>query len=148
MLIVRRNNGSNWLSRWFDDNFFDTELVSRTNGTAPAVNVKETTEKYIMEVAVPGLQKEWAHLDIDNEGNLNVAIENKMEHKKEHKGEERHAHYLRREFSYSNYEQTYELPDNADRDKIEAKVADGVLTIVIPKILKEEEKKTKKIEVK
>ena len=148
MLLARRNNNQNWLSNWFDDDFFDTSMMPRMNATAPAVNVKETAEDYTMEVAVPGLKKEWVRMNIDNEGNLNLAIENKLEHKEENKGDDKHAHYLRREFSYSNYEQTYVLPDDADRDKINAKVADGVLTVVIPKVLKDEQKTQKTIEVK
>ena len=40
------------------------------------------------------------------------------------------------------------LPDNADRNKISAKVADGVLTVVIPKEIKDEQKTLKSIEVK
>lgn len=148
MLLARRNNNQNWLTNWFDDDFFDTSLMPRMNATAPAVNVKETAEDYTMEVAVPGLKKEWVRMNIDNEGNLKLAIENKLEHKEEHKSDDKHAHYLRREFSYTNYEQTYVLPDDADRDKISAKVADGVLTVVIPKEVKEEQKTLKSIEVK
>ena len=152
MLLARRNNNQNWLNNWFDDDFFDTALMPRMNATAPAVNVKETAEDYTMEVAVPGLKKEWVRVNIDNEGNLKLAIENKFEHKEEKKddkkSDEKHVHYLRREFSYSNYEQTYVLPDDADRNKISAKVADGVLTVVIPKEVKEEQKTLKNIEVK
>lgn len=152
MLLARRNNNQNWLSNWFDDDFFDTALMPRMNATAPAVNVKETAEDYTMEVAVPGLKKEWVRVNIDNEGNLKLAIENKFEHKEEKKadknGDEKHVHYLRREFSYSNYEQTYVLPDDVDRNKISAKVADGVLTVVIPKEVKDEQKTLKNIEVK
>lgn len=152
MLLARRNNNQNWLSNWFDDDFFDTALMPRMNATAPAVNVKETAEDYTMEVAVPGLKKEWVRVNIDNEGNLKLAIENKFEHKEENKdgkkSDEKHVHYLRREFSYSNYEQTYVLPDDVDRNKISAKVADGVLTVVIPKEVKEEQKTLKTIEVK
>lgn len=152
MLLARRNNNQNWLSNWFDDDFFDTALMPRMNATAPAVNVKETAEDYTMEVAVPGLKKEWVRVNIDNEGNLKLAIENKFEHKEENKdgkkSDEKHVHYLRREFSYSNYEQTYVLPDDVDRNKISAKVADGVLTVVIPKEVKEEQKTLKNIEVK
>ena len=152
MLLARRNNNQNWLNNWFDDDFFDTALMPRMNATAPAVNVKETAEDYTMEVAVPGLKKEWVRVNIDNEGNLKLAIENKFEHKEENKDEkksdEKHVHYLRREFSYSNYEQTYVLPDDVDRNKISAKVADGVLTVVIPKEVKEEQKTLKNIEVK
>lgn len=152
MLLARRNNNQNWLSNWFDDDFFDTALMPRMNATAPAVNVKETAEDYTMEVAVPGLKKEWVRVNIDNDGNLKLAIENKFEHKEENKdgkkSDEKHVHYLRREFSYSNYEQTYVLPDDVDRNKISAKVADGVLTVVIPKEVKEEQKTLKNIEVK
>lgn len=152
MLLARRNNNQNWLNNWFDDDFFDTALMPRMNATAPAVNVKETAEDYTMEVAVPGLKKEWVRVNIDNEGNLKLAIENKFEHKEEKKddkkSDEKHVHYLRREFSYSNYEQTYVLPDDADRNKISAKVADGVLTVVIPKEVKDEQKTLKNIEVK
>lgn len=152
MLLARRNNNQNWLNNWFDDDFFDTALMPRMNATAPAVNVKETAEDYTMEVAVPGLKKEWVRVNIDNEGNLKLAIENKFEHKEENKdgkkSDEKHVHYLRREFSYSNYEQTYVLPDDVDRNKISAKVADGVLTVVIPKEVKEEQKTLKTIEVK
>ena len=90
MLLVRRNNNQNWLNNWFDDNFFDTQWMPRVNGTAPAVNVKETATEYTMEVAVPGLKKEWVRMNIDADGLMNVAIENKMEHK----DEDKHTHYL------------------------------------------------------
>lgn len=57
--------------------------------------------------------------------------------------------YLRREFSYSSFRQSMILPDNVNVDKIEAKVNDGVLTIVIPKTTEEEKaQKAKMIEVK
>lgn len=145
MLLARRNNNSDWLSNIFDDVFFDTDATSRMNATAPATNIKETDKDYIMEVAAPGLKKEWVRVNIDNDGNLNIAIENKMEHK----NEDKHEHYLRREFSYSNYQQAYTLPEDADREKISAKVADGVLEVQIPKLTpKEETKTTKNIEVK
>ncbi len=145
MLLARRNNNTDWLSNFFNDNFFDTDMMPRMNATAPAINVKETEKAYTMEVAAPGLKKEWVRVNIDNEGMLNIAIENKLEHKDENK----HEHYLRREFSYSNYQQAYSLPDDADREKITAKVDNGVLEVEIPKLApKEETKYEKKIEVK
>lgn len=130
MLLVRRNNSMNWLNSWFNDNFFDTDVVARTNATAPAVNVKENEKAYVMEVAAPGLKKEQVHMEIDKDGFLNVAIEHKAENKDENKKE----HYLRREFSYSSYQQSYQLPDNVDREKISAKVSDGILEIELPKV--------------
>ena len=105
--------------------------------TAPAVNVKEDAKAYTMEVAVPGIKKEFCRVNINADGNLDIAIENKMEHKEEDKKQ----HYLRREFSYSNYQQTYVLPDDIVKDNIAAKVDDGVLTITMPKVTKEEVKK-------
>ena len=145
MLLARRNNNSDWLTNWFEDNFFDTDLMPRTSSIAPATNIKENEKAYTMEVAAPGLKKEWVRINLDNDGNLCIAIENKMEHK----NEDKHEHYLRREFSYSNYQQCYTLPEDADREKISAKVADGILEVEIPKLTpKEEAKTTKNIEVK
>ena len=57
-----------------------------------------------------------------------------------------HHHYLRREFSYSNYEQSYTLPDDVVKDQISAKVEDGILTVTMPKT-EPKQKVTKAIEV-
>lgn len=140
MLLARRNNDVNLMSNFFDD-FFDTNWMPKMNSTAPAVNVKEDVEKYTMEIAVPGLKKEYCRINVTNQGYLEVKLENKMEHKDEDKKE----HYLRREFSYTNYEQTYSLPDNVDQTKISAKVNDGVLKIEMPKITKKDEDKQKRL---
>ena len=84
-------------------------------------------------------------MNIGKDGFLNVAIENKTENKDENKKE----HYLRREFSYSSYQQSYQLPDNVDREKINAKVSDGVLEIELPKVVPSAVKdNVKHIEVK
>ena len=151
MFMVRRNNYSNWLDNFFDDSLSGTELMPQRNTTTPALNVKETAEDYIMEMAVPGLEKEWVRINVTNEGLLHVAIENKMEHKEENRDshKSRHIHYLRHEFAYGNYEQSYTLPDDVDRDKISASVANGILTITIPKTTPEQEAKVmRNIEVK
>lgn len=134
MLLVRRNNDFDWLNNWFDDNFFNTPVMAQTTTTAPAVNVKEDNKQYVMEVAVPGLKKEQVNMSIDKDGYLTLSIENKNEQKDENKKE----HYLRREFSYTNYQQTYSLPDDVEKDGISAKVEDGILSIVLPKIKKNE----------
>ena len=125
----------------FDD-FFNTDFMPRANSTAPAVNVKESEKAYTMEVAAPGIKKEFCRVGINDEGNLTVAIENNAEHKHEDK----HHHYLRREFSYSNYEQSYTLPDDVAKDEISAKVEDGILTVTMPKV-EQKKKETKAIEI-
>ena len=129
-------NANNWFPTVFDD-FFNNDWMPRMKATAPAVNVKEDAKAYTMELAVPGIKKEFCRVNINADGNLEVAIENKLEHKEENKKE----HFLRREFSYSNYQQTYVLPDDIEKDHIAAKVDNGVLTITMPKVTKDEVKK-------
>ena len=128
-------NANNWFPTMFDD-FFNNDWMPRMKATAPAVNVKEDAKAYTMELAVPGIKKEFCRVNINADGNLEVAIENKLEHKEENKKE----HFLRREFSYSNDQQTYVLPDDIEKDHIAAKVDNGVLTITLPKFTKEEVK--------
>lgn len=147
MLLAKRND-NNWMSNFFND-FFDTDMMPRMNATAPAVNVKESDKGYVMEIAAPGLKKEYCRVSIDKDGNLNLKIEDKFEHKEEDKAEDKKEHYLRREFNYSNYEQTYVLPEDVDKEKISAKVENGILTVDLPKMSKEAEKEAgKRIEVK
>ena len=134
MLQVMSSN--NWFPTMFDD-FFNNDWMPKMKATAPAVNVKEDAKAYVMELAVPGIKKEYCRVCINNDGNLEVTIENKMEHKDEDKKE----HYLRREFSYSNYQQVYVLPEDVEKDHVTAAVENGVLAITMPKKTKEEEKK-------
>ena len=136
-------NSNSWFPTVFDD-FFNSDWMPKMKATAPAVNVREDENAYVMDLAAPGIRKEFCRVNINDEGNLEVAIENKLEHKEEDKKE----HYLRREFSYSNYQQTYVLPDDISKDDIVAKVDNGVLTIIMPKVAKEKEKKIqRRIEV-
>ena len=137
--VMFRNN---WFPTVFDD-FFNNDIVLAAPRTAPAVNVKEDENAYTMEVAAPGLKKEFCRININDEGNLSIAIENKFEHKEENKKE----HYLRREFSYTNYQQAYALPEDVQKEGISAKVDDGVLTIVLPKMKKEEVKVSRNIDI-
>ena len=138
---------NDWFDNDFSDNFFNG--VRRVNATAPAVNVKEDADKYTMEVAVPGIKKDYVRIDLNKDGDLELAIENKLEHHEEDGKEERKEHYLRREFSYTNYQQVYSLPEDVDKDHISAKVEDGILSIELPKIKKEEANVNgRKIEIK
>lgn len=135
-------NRNLWMPEVFND-FFDTDFMPKANATAPAINVKETDDDYTVEVAAPGLRKDDFDINIDNEGNLHI----KMESKKEKKDENKKEHYLRREFSYSKFEQSLILPDDVDKEKIAAKVNDGVLTIDLPKIKKTEVKNARRIDI-
>lgn len=138
MTPMRRNQ--NWLPYVFND-LFDNNWMIKANSTAPAINVIESEKDFRVEVAAPGMTKEDFHIRIDEDDNLVVSME-KKEEKNEDKKEGR---YLRREFSYSKFQQTMVLPENVEKDKIEAKVENGVLTVVIPKKNEEEAKKEAKI---
>ena len=129
-------SSNSWFPTMFDE-FFNNDWMPKMKATAPAINVRENSSEYTMEFAVPGIKKEFCRVNLNSDGNLEVTIENKMEHKEENKKE----HYLRREFSYTNYQQTYVLPDNIVKDHISARVENGVLTIVMPKATKDEAKK-------
>ena len=125
------------------DEFLNNDFTPSTcTTTAPAVNVKEDEKAYTMEVAAPGIKKEYCRVSLNEDGNLSIAIENKMEHKEEDKKQ----HYLRREFSYTNYQQNYSLPDDVVKDKISARVENGILTVTLPKQEKEA-KVSKSIEI-
>lgn len=130
-----------WLPEVFNDLFV---TAPKTSSTAPAVNVKETVNEYIVEFAAPGMRKEHFNVHVNNSGDLTI----KMEGKSGNNDDDNKAHYLRREFSYSKFEQTLSLPDDVDRDKISAGVADGVLTVTLPKIRKEEQKVSRQIEIR
>ena len=131
----------NWLDNGFDD-MFDNSWMPKMSVTAPAINVKENKDEYDIELAAPGTTKEDFNVNLDNDGNLVI----KMEHKENKKDENKKEHYLRREFSYSNYEQALTLPEDVETDKIEAKVENGVLHVTLPRTHKAE-KETKRIEV-
>ena len=139
---VRRSQ--NWLPSIFND-FFDNEWMAKANATAPAINVIETDKAYKLELAAPGMTKEDFSVRIDEENNLVISMEKKAENKEEKKD----GRYLRREFSYSKFQQTMILPENVDKDHISAQVENGVLNIELPKLSEEEVKKPDRtIEVK
>lgn len=133
MMPNRRNSA--WLPEVFND-FLSTGFMPKANATAPAINVKESDKAYTVELAAPGMTKEDFCVHINDEGNLIVKMENKQETTE---GNE-NTRYLRREFSYSKFEQTLILPDDVDKDSISARVENGVLTVELPKM---EESKVK-----
>lgn len=132
MLVTRRNQDFmptlfNELMNW-NDNTYST----------PRMNIMETKDNYKLELCIPGLTKEDVKLSIDAEGNLVVEMvkENKSE-KKENKEEMR---YLRHEFSVEHFRQTVMLPEDIHKEQISAKVENGILDIVIPKVTMDEKK--------
>jgi len=87
------------------------------------------------------LKKEDFAVNVNADGDLTIKMMKQQSDKDET------ARYLRREFAYSKFEQTLILPKDVDRTKIAARVADGVLTVDLPKINKEEQKVVRTIDV-
>ena len=146
MMPVRRTQG--WLPGILDD-FFGNEWVDKTSSTAPAMHVIETDKEYKVEIAAPGLTRDDFKIDINEDNELTVSMEKKVEKNEESEKEGKKHTYLRREFSYSSFRQRMILPDNVNVDNIDAKMENGVLTIDIPKKTEEEKRKNmRQIDIK
>ncbi len=139
--LARRNQG--WLPLFFND-FLKDDWKAGTSSTVPAINVKENEHAYTIEVAAAGMTKDDFNVNIDDDNDLVITMEKKSESKDENKD----ARYLRREFSYSKFRQTMILPDNVNKEKIEAKVEHGMLVVNLPKFSENEiQKKQRTINV-
>jgi HSP20 family protein len=142
MAIVKRNNPVfPALSNWFDDFFADDLDLLNKVATVPSVNIKERKKDYLIELAVPGLNKE--DIDIDIENNVMTISSQKKEEKEENDGT-----YTKREFYYNEFKRVFTLPETADAEKIDAEYKNGVLKIKIDKKPEAQQKPAKKIKIK
>ena len=139
MMPTRKYYNQNWLPSIFND-FFDNNWMEKANATAPAINVVESDKDYKVEVAVPGMTKEDFNIHLGDEIELVISMEKKVENE-----DKENKKYLRREFSYTKFQQSLYLPDNVDKEKITANVANGVLTIELPKYSQEEKAKINRV---
>ena len=139
MMPTRKYYNQNWLPSIFND-FFDNNWMEKANATAPAINVVESDKDYKVEVAVPGMTKEDFNIHLGEENELVISMEKKVENE-----DKENKKYLRREFSYTKFQQSLYLPDNVDKEKITANVANGVLTIELPKYSQEEKAKINRV---
>lgn len=139
MMPTRKYYNQNWLPSIFND-FFDNNWMEKANATAPAINVVESDKDYKVEVAVPGMTKEDFNIHLGDENELVISMEKKVENE-----DKENKKYLRREFSYTKFQQSLYLPDNVDKEKITANVAKGVLTIELPKYSQEEKAKINRV---
>ena len=146
MYLTRRNQ--NWLPEVFNT-LFDTDLfpkMNMTTTTSPAINVIEKDNEYDVELAAPGMTRDDFKVTLDEEQNLVVDLEKKVETADgDDASKADSGRYLRREFSYTKFHQTLLLPDDVDREKISANCEHGVLHVVLPKFTPQEMKKESKV---
>ncbi|WAC02535.1 Hsp20/alpha crystallin family protein [Lacinutrix neustonica] len=114
---------------------FGNEFVSNFNTgiTLPAVNIKDSSDAFIVEMAVPGLKKSDFDINLDNKM-LTVSAEIRTEN-----NDDNDSNFTRREFGYSSFKRTFTLPETVEYEKISATYNDGILSLSLPK--REEAKK-------
>jgi HSP20 family protein len=137
MKSLVRSNGNSFptiptlFSDFFTKDWSDSTLdTGRSWGsTLPSVNVKDTKDNVLIEVAAPGMKRDNFKVEIDN--NV-LTVSSHVEDTKEEKGD--HQNYTRREFSYQSFQRSFKLPENhVKTDEVSAKYVDGILHITIPK---------------
>jgi len=108
------------------DRVFDGESFLPVTGRSPMVDVREEEDRYVIEAELPGLSEKDLKLEL-KDGILALSTA-KTEEKKE-EGRK----WLRRERREFSFARSFELPENADGEKIEARFKDGLLTVELPK---------------
>jgi HSP20 family protein len=101
----------------------------------PRTNVRETDDAFVFTMEMPGLTRE--NVEVNIEGDTLVVKGEKSE-KHEEKG------LIRREYRAARFERSFTVGHGIDRDKVKAKMEDGILTVSLPKT---PEKIGRKIEV-
>jgi HSP20 family protein len=114
-------------NEWFDNGGFTGRTMN-----VPAVNITEHKDEYMVSLAVPGMKKDDFKIDVD--GNMLTISSEKVESK-----EEKDKKFTRKEYNYASFSRTFTLPEEINKEKIEAMYEDGVLKISLPR--KEEAKK-------
>ncbi len=129
MSLIKRNQDS-WLPSIFEDLLKDSHLanVNQFTNTLPAVNIKETSDDFQVDVAVPGKKKDDFTIELD-QNVLTISSENKSENEETSEG----GIFTRKEFNYSSFQRSFNLPETVEQEKIQAKYTDGVLHISVPK---------------
>lgn len=124
----------NWLQDLYRDLFEDEYVLPQyKSASTPAINVIERENEFEVEIAAPGMTKEDFNINLTKDNELVISLERKSEKNDKEKGEKKHGQYIRREFSYTSFRQSFALPETIDTEKIAAKMEHGVLEITLPK---------------
>ena len=142
----KRNLGNygGWASLM--DELFNEDLQSEKNKdfnrglSKPKVNIIESDEAYILDMAVPGFKKTDFIIGLEKE-ELSIAAEIKVEEDK------KKENFTRKEFTYASFKRTFLLPETVDDNAINASYTDGILTISIPKKEEAKPKPARTIEI-
>jgi HSP20 family protein len=136
--IAKRNFRPFYMGSIFNDDFFPA--MSNNNSSLPAVNIREDEKEFMLDLAVPGIDKKDLKIDI-NEDVLTVSSEIKNETEDNRDG------YKRKEFSYASFCRSFQIPENVNREKIEANYKDGILSVSLPKFEEEKNKISRQVKI-
>lgn len=114
-----------------DDDFLASFWAGKK---VPAVNISETEDTYLVELAAPGMNKEDFEVSV-KDGMLVIRAQ------KELSKEEKEKDYRRREYSFTSFERRFSLPDNISSEAVKARYESGVLMISLEKKVLEAPKK-------
>lgn len=130
MTLIKRHRNElpvfgDMMATIFDDPFFKPTHTKSIRST-PLVNISESKESYNVNIAAPGINKE--DFSIDLKENV-LVISAKAKASEEAKSEK----FTRREFNYTEFKRSFNLPEDANKEKISANHVNGVLEVKIPK---------------
>lgn len=121
-------------NEWFDGGMHARMLQ------VPAVNIAEEKDRYLVELAAPGMNKE--DFSVNVEGNrLTISAQ------KEDRKEDAEKKYSRKEYSYTSFSRSFSIPPAVDKAKIEARYTDGVLKLTLPKVEEAKKDNTQRVAV-
>lgn len=113
------------LENFFKGQLDDSSFID-TGNWAPAVDIKEEKDRFLVIADIPGVKKEDIHISLEH--NI-LTLHGSREFEKTEKKED----YSRIERSQGQFYRRFSLPQTADDAKISAKYKHGVLEIAIPK---------------
>jgi len=122
----RTRNTAPYFNNVFDSLFSDAITKNKIVDKSPNVNIHENETAYVIELAAPGLKKEDFQINLKKD-TLSVWAEVKKDETQVAKD------FTRKEFDYSSFARSFNLPDSADGDHITAEYKDGILSINISK---------------
>ena len=132
MTPTKRTANNNVLPAIFDamikTDWLGGQSYINNNRNIPAVNIKESNDNFIVEVAAPGKAKEDFNIELDNEV-FTISAETKVN---EHTIAESEK-FTRKEFSYNSFRRAFSLPESVNSEQISATYDSGVLIITLPK---------------
>ena len=137
MLVPRRDSFD-----LFDDFFGNDNYFKSKNNSLMKTDIKETDTKYIIEMDLPGYDKENINIELNN-GYLEVSAKQERE-----ENEEENTKYVRKERFYGECSRSFYVGDDITEEDIDAEFKNGILIVNVPKKLEPEVKEIKKIEIK